>query len=90
MSSMISDMDLATTQLILPELLMLGGILAMILVPNFGNATMRIPLTSIQIPILFGGTRFATTNNPKLPNQIATTTLALAFMTSLLFLSEAG
>jgi len=90
MSSIISDMDPATAQLILPELLMLGGIIAMILVPNFGDATMRIPLTKIRIPFLIGGTRFATTNNPKLPNQIATTTLALAFMTSLLFLSEEG
>jgi len=90
MSSIISDMDSATAQLILPELLMLGGIIAMILVPNFGDATMRIPLTKIRIPVLIGGTRFATTNNPKLPNQIATTTLALAFMTSLLFLSEEG
>jgi len=90
MSSIISDMDLATAQLILPELLMLGGIIAMILVPNFGDAAMRIPLTKIRIPVLIGGTRFATTNNPKLPNQIATTTLALAFLTSLLFLSEEG
>ena len=90
MSSIINDMDLATAQLILPELLMLGGIIVMILVPNFGDATMRIPLTKIRIPVLIGGTRFASTNNPKLPNQIATTTLALAFMTSLLFLSEEG
>lgn len=90
MSSIINDMDLATAQLILPELLMLGGIIVMILVPNFGDATMRIPLTKIRIPVLIGGTRFVTTNNPKLPNQIATTTLALAFMTSLLFLSEEG
>jgi len=90
MSSIISDMDPATAQLILPELLMLGGIIAMILVPNFGDATMRIPLTKMRIPVLIGGTRFATTNNPKLPNQIATTTLVLAFMTSLLFLSEEG
>ena len=90
MSSIINDMDLATAQLILPELLMLGGIIVMILVPNFGDATMRIPLTKIRLPVLIGGTRFASTNNPILPNQIATTTLALAFMTSLLFLSEEG
>ena len=90
MSSIISDMDLATTQLILPELLLLGGIIAMILVPNLGDATMRIPLTRVRIPILIGGTRFASINNPKLPNQIATTTLALAFLTSFLFLGEQG
>ena len=90
MSSIISDMDLATTQLILPELLLLGGIIAMILVPNLGDATMRIPLTRVRIPILIGGTRFASINNPKLPNQIATTVLALAFLTSFLFLGEQG
>ena len=90
MSSIISDMDLATTQLILPELLLLGGIIAMILVPNLGDATMRIPLTRVRIPILIGGTRFASINNPKLPNQIATTALALAFLTSFLFLGEQG
>ena len=90
MSSIISDMDLDTTQLILPELLLLGGIIAMILVPNLGDATMRIPLTRVRIPILIGGTRFASINNPKLPNQIATTTLALAFLTSFLFLGEQG
>ena len=90
MSSIITDMDLATTQLILPELLLLGGIIAMILVPNLGDATMRIPLTRVRIPILIGGTRFASINNPKLPNQIATTVLALAFLTSFLFLGEHG
>ena len=90
MSSIISDMDSATTQLILPELMLLGGIIAMILVPNLGDATMRIPLTRVRIPVLIGGTRFATTNNPKLPNQIATTALSLAFLSSFLFLGEQG
>ena len=78
MSSIFTDIDAETMGLILPELIMLAGMLAMILIPNLGDATMRIPLTRTRVPILFGGTRFASTNNPKIPNQIASTTFGLA------------
>ncbi|GIT75153.1 MAG: hypothetical protein Ct9H300mP30_2150 [Methanobacteriota archaeon] len=46
---------------------MLSGIVALILIPNLGDATMRIPLTRIRVPVLIGGTRFDFTSNPRLP-----------------------
>ncbi len=90
MSSIFTDMDAETMELILPELIMLAGMLAMILIPNLGDATMRIPLTKTRVPILFGGTRFASTNNPKLPNQIASTTFGLALVSAFLFMHTGG
>ena len=90
MSSIFTDIDAETVELILPELIMLAGMLAMILIPNLGDATMRIPLTKTRIPILFGGTRFATTNNPKIPNQIASTTFGLALVSAFLLIHNEG
>ena len=34
------------------------GLAAIIIVPNLGDATFRIPLTSKRVPVLIGGTRF--------------------------------
>ena len=90
MSSIFTDIDAETMGLILPELIMLAGMLAMILIPNLGDATMRIPLTRTRVPILFGGTRFASTNNPKIPNQIALTTFGLALVSAFLFIHNEG
>ena len=90
MSSIFTDIDAETMELILPELIMLAGMLAMILIPNLGDATMRIPLTKTRVPILFGGTRFASTNNPKVPNQIASTTFGLALVSAFLFMHSEG
>jgi len=90
MSSIFTDIDAETMELILPELIMLAGMLAMILIPNLGDATMRIPLTKTRVPILFGGTRFASTNNPKVPNQIASTTFGLALVSAFLFIHSEG
>ena len=90
MSSIFTDIDAETMGLILPELIMLAGMLAMILIPNLGDATMRIPLTRTRVPILFGGTRFASTNNPKIPNQIASTTFGLALVSAFLFIHNEG
>jgi len=90
MSSIFTDIDAETMELILPELIMLAGMLAMILIPNLGDATMRIPLTRTRVPILFGGTRFASTNNPKIPNQIASTTFGLALVSAFLFIHNEG
>ena len=90
MSSIFTDIDAETMGLILPELIMLAGMLAMILIPNLGDATMRIPLTRTRVPVLFGGTRFASTNNPKIPNQIASTTFGLALVSAFLFIHNEG
>ena len=88
MSSILTDIDLDTTMLLLPEILMLLGIVAMILIPNLGDATMRIPLTRTRVPIFIGGTRSEFSNNPKLPNTIASGVLGLALLTSFLYLER--
>ena len=39
-------------ELIIPELIMLFGLVAIILIPNLGKASFRIPLTRIRVPVL--------------------------------------
>jgi len=90
MSSILTEIDLDTTMLLLPEILMLLGIVAMILIPNLGDATMRIPLTRTRVPIFIGGTRSKLNNDPRLPNMIASGVLILALLSSFLFLDEQG
>ncbi|MFL2493584.1 MAG: NADH-quinone oxidoreductase subunit N [Candidatus Thalassarchaeum sp.] len=90
MSSILTEINLDMTLLLLPEILMLLGIVAMILIPNLGDATMRIPLTRTRIPILIGGTRTDYNNDPRLPNMIACGVLGLAWLTSILFMGEEG
>ena len=41
-------------ELIIPELIMLAGLIAIILIPNLGDATFRIPLSRIKVPVLLG------------------------------------
>ena len=38
-----SEFDGLSFELVLPELMMLGGLLVMILIPNMGDARMRLP-----------------------------------------------
>ena len=71
-------------ELIIPELIMLFGIVAIILIPNLGKASFRIPLTRIRVPVLIGGSRFKSTNNPKLPNQISLITFTSALFFGLM------
>ena len=78
MSSILTDIDLTTTIMLLPEIMMLLGIVALILIPNLGDATIRIPLTRTRVPILIGGTRFSLTGDPKAQNQVANVVLFLA------------
>ena len=68
-------------ELIIPELIMLFGLVAIILIPNLGKASFRIPLTRIRVPVLIGGSRFKSTNNPRLPNQIS----LIIFISALFF-----
>ena len=44
---------------LLPELLLFAGLLALILIPNLGKGTFRIPGTQIRLPWLLGGQRFS-------------------------------
>ncbi len=73
---MSSELDGLAYDLVLPEIMMLAGLLAMILIPNLGDARMRLPLTSLRVPILLGGTRFALTRDPRIPNAVALASLA--------------
>ena len=63
----------------LPEMLLFAGLIALIIIPNLGKGTFRIPGTQIRLPWFMGGQRFGLTSNPHLPAWIATITLAGAF-----------
>jgi proton-translocating NADH-quinone oxidoreductase chain N len=71
---------------LMPEWILLLGIVAMFIIPNLGDATFRLPIPgkSIRIPILLGGKRFAITSDPRLPAAIAGFTLFAAFVTALM------
>ena len=43
------------SQALAPELVMVAGIILAIIVPNLGDARVRLPLTSVRVPILWGG-----------------------------------
>ena len=77
-------LDTADAELIIPELIMLAGLIAIILIPNFGDATFRIPLSRIKVPIFIGGNRFKLTSNPKLPNQVSLLIFSTAFFFGLI------
>ena len=64
------------------------GLVAIIIVPNLGDATFRIPLTSKRVPVLIGGTRFPATRDPRLPNWIALGTLVTALLAGTLALLD--
>ena len=68
-------------ELVIPELIMLFGLIGIILIPNLGNASFRIPLTRIHVPVFIGGSRFKSTSNPKLPNQVS----LIIFISALFF-----
>ena len=83
LGTLFSGPDMATT--LMPEWILLVGIVAMFLVPNLGNATFRLPIpgTSIRIPYLIGGQRFSVTGDPRMPAAIAAFTLFASFITAL-------
>tara|TARA_Y100000768_G_scaffold44134_1_gene28890 strand:+ start:4100 stop:5755 length:1656 start_codon:yes stop_codon:yes gene_type:complete len=72
----------------MPELIMLLGLIAIVVVPNLGDAKFRLPLTSVRVPVLLGGSRFDLTNDPRMPNRISNMTFSLALLSSLLLISE--
>ena len=67
---------------LLPEMALVLGIILAILVPNIGNATFRIPLTRIRVPILIGGKRYKMTSDPRLPGRMSITVFSVALLFS--------
>jgi NADH-quinone oxidoreductase subunit N len=87
---MSSEVSGISPELLLPELIMLAGLVALIIVPNIGDARFRIPLTSLRIPTLFGGTRFEITRDPRIPNRITIATLLASLAAAQLGLLSPG
>ena len=67
---------------LLPEMALVLGIILAIFVPNIGNATFRIPLTRIRVPILIGGKRYKMTSDPRLPGRMSITVFSVALLFS--------
>ena len=86
MTTLLSDPQTATA--LLPEFTLIVGIVLMILVPNLGKGTFRVPIpnTNIRIPYLLGGERFTFTSSPRIPGIISV--LTLLFSTSLALWSQ--
>ena len=82
------SLESETASSMMPELIMLLGLIAIVVVPNLGDAKFRLPLTSVRVPVLLGGSRFELTNDPRMPNRISNLTFSLALLSSLLLISE--
>ena len=67
-----------------PELVLFAGLILLIIIPNLGKGTVRIPGTQTRVMWFFGGDRFKLTSNPRLPAWIATITLGAAFVLTML------
>ena len=76
--------DANFTTALCPELILVAGFFALMVIPNLGKATFRIPGTQIRVPYFLGGERYSLFSNPRLPSWIATTTLILAFVSVLM------
>ena len=77
-------------QLLLPEMVLVTGIILSILVPNFGDAKFRIPLTRTRLPLLIGGARFKATSDPRVPAWISMFALTIALVYSFLEIGSAS
>ncbi len=77
-------LNMTEAELIIPELIMLAGLIAIILIPNLGDASFRIPLSRVKVPVLIGGNRFKLTSNPKLPNRVSLVIFSTAFFFALM------
>ncbi len=67
-----------------PELILFTGLILLIIIPNLGKGTVRIPGTQIRVMWFLGGERFKITRNPRIPAWIAFFTLTIAFVQTLL------
>ena len=65
-------------KLLAPEITVFVGLLLIMIVPNLGNGTFRIPGTSIRLPWFLGGTRYKFVSSPRLPGLLAVLTMAVA------------
>jgi NADH-quinone oxidoreductase subunit N len=85
MSALTLLADPNTAMVLLPEFTLVVGIVLMILVPNIGNGTFRLPIpnTNIRLPYLLGGERFALTSSPRVPGIIGVVTLLFSISLSL-------
>ena len=88
MSALTLISDPNTAMALLPEFTLVVGVVLMIVVPNLGNGTFRLPIpnTNIRLPYFFGGERFSFNSNPRVPGIISVTTLL--FSTSLALWSQ--
>ncbi len=75
-------LSLDESQALAPELVIVAGIILAIIVPNLGDARVRLPLTSVRVPILWGGRRFELTSDPRAPGVLSATALAIACLLS--------
>tara|TARA_B100000085_G_scaffold107291_1_gene97830 strand:- start:331 stop:2034 length:1704 start_codon:yes stop_codon:yes gene_type:complete len=73
-----SELSDISIELIIPELLILFGIVSLVILPNLGEARFRIPLTSTRVPVFIGGTRFEFSRDPRLPFRISIVILFLS------------
>ena len=76
--------DANFTTALCPELILVAGLFALMVIPNLGKATFRIPGTQIRVPYFLGGERYSLFSNPRLPSWIAAITLTLAFVSVLM------
>ncbi len=74
----IGGMSAEDLKLLAPELTVFVGLLLIMIVPNLGNGTFRIPGTSIRLPWFLGGTRYKFVSSPRLPGLLAVLTMAVA------------
>lgn len=71
-------MSTGDLKLLAPEITVFVGLLLIMIVPNLGNGTFRIPGTSIRLPWFLGGTRYKFVSSPRLPGLLAVLTMAVA------------
>ena len=74
----VGGMSAGDLKLLAPELTVFVGLLLIMIVPNLGNGTFRIPGTSIRLPWFLGGTRYKFVSSPRLPGLLAVLTMAVA------------
>ena len=88
MSALTLITDPQTATALLPEFTLIVGIVLLILVPNLGKGTFRLPIpnTNIRLPYFFGGERYSLTSSPRVPGAISVFTLL--FSTALALWSQ--
>ena len=84
-----NDFDMDMIETLGPEFTVFVGLLLIMVVPNLGNGTFRIPGTSIRLPWFLGGTRFKVVASPRLPGLLAVLTMALALFQVIWYLLDA-